>query len=1074
MFCAEQNNPVIRFQESNKLMSRLWLLPFFCFLALTARAQACPPDPLGTNAVCPALCNNAINLERSGPILNQQIKPGEAFSYRVEAKEAGEYLQVNIIQRNIHVTSTLFGPNHHQVLKIFVPFGSNGIEPISIVTPASGTYTILVEASDSDENAGSIDVLITSQRKATAEDHTHYDAEQSFLRADTWRSTLSIDSQKCAIQEFKKALYMFRTLGDQRAEAQTINYLAYSLAILQDFEEAIDYLRPAISIWHSLHDPAGEAEALNNAAYAFSAIGEGEEALKALEKAGPLWRQAGDLNSEVTSLVNLGGLYMDLGQAKEALQPLNDALKIIRKIKAPEMPDIESTIQKEIGRAYYSLNDPENAAKYLNEALRLLPKENGDATLRAAIVNSLGALYIKAGDYIRAFQLFQEAQALFHQTGQKAQEAIVLNNYGGAYRDVKAIQDKEKAINYYKQSLAILDGDVDAEHKGVEAPDIKANSLYNLAVTQRDIGQLLSAKASIEEAINLLEILRQRVARKNFRESYFASRHFYYDLYIDILMRLHEKQPGAGYDGEALRASEQSRGRTLIDLLLSKEGNIGDELSKETIERIRAIQLGLATALRHRRKVLSGDYTPEQANVVEQEVKEKATGFELIRESLVNSSAAVLVQLYPLSVEKIRELLDDDTTVLEYAIGEKRSFVWAISKKGPIVSKEIFTTRAEIRSMVTNLREKLTERNCDKKNETESRRENRIKNGDEQFPEDAKKLSQEILAPISSSLGTSRLVIIADGQLQLIPFEALPFPYPNERTGNSFEPLILNHEIVYLPSITTLAEIRRQREKRTTSTKPIAIFADPVFEMPDSQALKQSINRKGKALINSDLVSRSATSERVRELTRGGECLPDAQLFPPLPGTLKEANNIIAALRPKAGEMLARKFDASISTISKAELSQYRFVHLATHAYVPSSSPEEAGLVLSRFNQRGESQPWFLGLAEINRLKLNADLVTLSACETGLGKDVEGEGLVGLARGFMYAGTPRVVASLWKVEDNATAELMSKFYQGIFKNKLTPAAALHAAQLYMYRNSVNLKWRLPYFWAAFVLEGDWR
>jgi CHAT domain-containing protein len=142
-------------------------------------------------------------------------------------------------------------------------------------------------------------------------------------------------------------------------------------------------------------------------------------------------------------------------------------------------------------------------------------------------------------------------------------------------------------------------------------------------------------------------------------------------------------------------------------------------------------------------------------------------------------------------------------------------------------------------------------------------------------------------------------------------------------------------------------------------------------------------------------------------------------------------------------------------------------LHLATHAFVPASQPEQATLVLSLWNERGEPQLGHLGLAEISRLDLSADLVTLSACETGLGKEVEGEGLVGLARGFMYAGTRRVAASLWKVEDRSTAELMSTFYDGIFRRKLTPAAALRRAQIAMFSRPRKPSWKAPFFWAGF-------
>jgi CHAT domain-containing protein len=154
-----------------------------------------------------------------------------------------------------------------------------------------------------------------------------------------------------------------------------------------------------------------------------------------------------------------------------------------------------------------------------------------------------------------------------------------------------------------------------------------------------------------------------------------------------------------------------------------------------------------------------------------------------------------------------------------------------------------------------------------------------------------------------------------------------------------------------------------------------------------------------------------------------------------------------------------------------ADLGRYRIVHLATHGVLNAEQPELSGLVLSLVDEQGRPQDGFLGLHEVYDLNLPAELVVLSACQTGLGKEIRGEGLVGLTRGFMYAGAERVLASLWNVNDSATARLMKLFYEGIFSKGLSPAAALRAAQLELSKRS---QWRSPYYWAAFVLQGEWQ
>src|SRR5262249_7678436 len=186
--------------------------------------------------------------------------------------------------------------------------------------------------------------------------------------------------------------------------------------------------------------------------------------------------------------------------------------------------------------------------------------------------------------------------------------------------------------------------------------------------------------------------------------------------------------------------------------------------------------------------------------------------------------------------------------------------------------------------------------------------------------------------------------------------------------------------------------------------------------------------------------------------------------------TRNEAYAILAAIPPGQG-MAALDFSASRSLATNISLGQYRIVHFATHGILDNKHPELSGLVLSLVNRQGKAQNGFLKLQDIYNLKLPVDLVVLSGCETGLGENVGGEGLIGLTRGFMYAGASRVVASLWSVSDMATADLMSHFYRAMERQGMRPAAALRAAQIEMWQQK---QWRSPYYWAAFQIQGEWQ
>jgi len=184
-----------------------------------------------------------------------------------------------------------------------------------------------------------------------------------------------------------------------------------------------------------------------------------------------------------------------------------------------------------------------------------------------------------------------------------------------------------------------------------------------------------------------------------------------------------------------------------------------------------------------------------------------------------------------------------------------------------------------------------------------------------------------------------------------------------------------------------------------------------------------------------------------------------------------EAQSISDAV-PSGQALLALDFEANRRTALLPKLGQYRYVHFATHGVFNAEHPELSGLVLSLVDEKGGAQDGFLSLSEIYNLTLPVETVVLSGCETALGKDIKGEGLVGLTRGFMYAGAPRVVASLWQVKDYATANLMSRFYKKTFgPEQQRPAAAMRAVQVEMWREK---KWPSPYYWAGFIVQGEWR
>jgi CHAT domain-containing protein len=328
-------------------------------------------------------------------------------------------------------------------------------------------------------------------------------------------------------------------------------------------------------------------------------------------------------------------------------------------------------------------------------------------------------------------------------------------------------------------------------------------------------------------------------------------------------------------------------------------------------------------------------------------------------------------------------------------------------------------------------------------------RRRQAEESDRRYWEDASQLSGVLLGPVAADMAGKRIVVVADGALQFLPFAALPMP-----GGGEPVPLIAEHEVVNLPSASALAVLRRETAGRAVPAGTVAVLADPVFEHDDPR-VRAAIRALGTAGPQPQPVgpARGTTFRLAR-----------------LPATRLEADAVIEAAGPGTPATWLG-FDASRHTAMGPDLSRFRIVHVATHGVFDDDNPGMSGIMLSMFDERGRAQDGFLRLHDIYELHLPADLVVLSACNTALGRQLSGEGLVGSVRGFMYAGAKRVVASLWKVDDDATGELMRRFYGGMFKGHLSPAAALRAAQVAVWRQP---RWKAPFFWAAFTLQGEWK
>jgi CHAT domain-containing protein len=510
-----------------------------------------------------------------------------------------------------------------------------------------------------------------------------------------------------------------------------------------------------------------------------------------------------------------------------------------------------------------------------------------------------------------------------------------------------------------------------------------------------------------------------------------------YDLWIDLLMESGRRQSDAASARQALEVSERARARGLLDLLSEAGIQIREGVDPDLLKREQSLLTSLDDKSQRQIRLLTGVHTAEQASSMEKEIRELTLQYQEVESEVRARSPryAALTQPQPLKATEIQELLDSDTLLLEYALGEERSFLWVIGA-GSLDTFEL-PKRVEIDAAARKAYEELSVHSAGSHPGTA-----------------ADALSRIVLDAAAPLLRNKRLVVITDGALQYIPFAAL-------RIHGESGLLVENHEIVHVPSASVLSVLRRETSGRKAAPKLAAIFADPVFDRSDP--------RVGRPRSASATASQSSADLQSENLQRSAREIGLSSL-PRLRGTRQEAE-AIACLAGEANALLALDFAASRKTVTGPELADYRIVHFATHGLLNSQHPELSGLILSLVDRDGRPANGFLESAEIYNLKLGADMVVLSACQTALGKDVRGEGLVGLTRGFMYAGAPRVLATLWPVPDQATTELMKHFYQGVLVKGMRPAAALQAAQMAMRSNA---RWSSPYYWAGFVLQGEWK
>jgi CHAT domain-containing protein/tetratricopeptide (TPR) repeat protein len=1011
-----------------------------CILALVSSITGCG-SPTRAPREQPhqgKLSRSILNvLVRPGAVHRGVLKPGETVLYPLRLR-ADEAMLIEVEQTQVDVKVEVLAPGRNRPLVFDTPT-KRAPERVCLVAKTPGVHNLLIKQL---QGSGGYAVRLLRLRDATEQDRLCFAAvgafqsaqqskqgkaetrisayeraaslweraDEPFLAGLAWRESASlwrkIGPTTRAIDRYERALGLARRAPSPYLEVSVLNRLGFVLVDQGDLPKARMRLEEAERRAHETGDVWGYASALTNLGWLDDFGGQPHRALDRLAKALPLWRQIGDPIEIAQVLQNSATAYGVLDDHDRALDLLKEALALVRKAGDEER---EANILVSEGWIQYLRGRPADGLPALERVLDIR-RRRGDRNGEAAALDRLGTLLRESGRYPEAERAYRRSLELSVAAKSPLDAAGTIANLGCLFaqtgRDREARAELNDALRRYRH---------------YEDPRAVSHVEYCLSRAAKAGGDLDAALRHIRRALQIVDRLRDSArVRGNYYQPIWLWQD-YAEFEVELLLqRYRETRQRRDLEG-AFQAADMARARTLFeqvtetrvgvrtaasDSLLKAEHTIQDELNR----------LALRRSLRDATLESTDDRTQPEIRRLRLELERMRAAIRAADPRHEATSPR------PVTVKLARQLLAPRAALLSYVLGKDRSYLLILDASGLAVHE--LPPRHDLEASTRAFHEALQQSRLDRA----------------QWRLIASQLSHQLLPEGAIPRGARRLIVVPDGLLQYVPFSALASPRDEARL------LIDDFEVTYAPSVSVLARLRERSRER--ARRRIAVFADPVISA-DDERLKALLDRKD---------SRSAGSLPQRHF---GEKLPR------LPFSRDEALAIAALAGPRDSSV-ELGFEATKRAVLEADLEDYSIIHFATHAWIDEQFPELSGLVLSGFDSAGKPIDSELRLHEIYGLELNADLVVLSGCQTALGKQVRGNGLEGFTHGFLYAGSSRVLVSLWKVSDRATARLIAEFYRRLLKAGDSPTEALRQAQNWLRRQP---QWEEPFYWAPFVLQG---
>jgi len=810
-----------------------------------------------------------------------------------------------------------------------------------------------------------------------------------------------------SIKCFAAAIELARSVNSPDHEAKCLRQLSSTYWQINDYSSFYLLSSRALELATSLNHKKEQGYCYNNIGLYYWKIDSYNNSLTFYEKALEVAKGTNADQNESDCLNNIGLIYRDMGNYDKALDFLSQALKLDQSLGNKQKISIDLN---NIGATYRNKGllsgkqeDYTSAKANLNHCLDLARKL-GDRNTEIRVLNNIGAVHSDLSNFAEASEYFKQSYHIAQAIEDKESMSMILNNLGIVHSNIGNI---EESTSFFRQAIHIA--------QDIHGGQVLWEAYLEIGNAYKKQDHIKEALQNYRSSIAVIESIRSSISLEELKASYLGSdkRIDAYQNSIDLLANQSVLLADRTYGAEAFNYLERAKARAFLDSFEVSEVNVSQGIDLKLAKKEKEIMRQISQSYT---QLLGPNLGSDAKNGVLIKIKELEEESDRLKREIRTTSPAYANLKYPEVItydEARKTLVDKNTTFFAYSLGKERSYVFVLSEAG----LKVFAApaRKTLQQQVAEYRKIIS----DKDNHDFSL---------------GYVLFKELVLP-GLDKNTKRIVFVPDDILNLLPFETL---VSNAGTNRW---LVQDHPVSYVPSLSSLRELNRRRSAlRMEPHKDLLALGDPFY----------GANEEGRRNASQDIFQDFYSNSSIN--------------FFRLKYSGLEIQKIAAAFKPSRTDAFQRK-EATEDRLKAEPLTNYRIIHFATHGLIDDKKPARSSIILALDQDPGEDG--FLQMREIFNLRMNADLVTLSACQTGLGQFIRGEGIEGLSRAFFYAGAASVLMSLWAVNDEATYQLMERFYRHLMGAE-TPMNALRQAKLEMIGSGVLSH---PYYWAGFILNG---